>query len=58
MNTSAAAVASLNPKVAQAVLWLLSNPPVGRRLSILRVHFGLTTNEILQAWHLAAELRQ
>jgi hypothetical protein len=49
---------AINPKVAAAVLWLLTDPPVGRRLSILRQHFGLSTDEILHAWRMAAELRR
>ena len=48
----------IDPKITEAVRWLLSDPPIGRCLSILRERFGLTTSEIIQVWRLAAELRR
>ena len=50
------ALTTINPKIAEAVRWPLSNPPVGARI-ILRTRFGLSTTEIIQVWRLAAEKR-
>ncbi len=48
-----ATVIVVDPRLAAAIDWLLSNPPIGRRVSVLRRRFGLSTAEILQAWRLA-----
>ncbi len=55
---TAEAVVIINPKIAEAVRWLLTNPLQGARLSILRKKFGLTTSEIIHVWRLAAKWRQ